>query len=316
MSARRAFLFPGQASQEVGMGCDLCARFPVARTLFAQADEILGFPLSRICFDGPLEALSQTAVTQPAVYVHSVAAARLLADRGITPDVVAGHSLGEYSALTVAGVLDFAAGLALVRERGRLMQEAGRLRPGKMAAVVGLDDAVVVSLCAGIDGGVVPANFNAPGQVVLSGEAVAVERAAAAAQRAGARRVVELPVSGAFHSPLMASAAHALAELLEGTRFAPPSVPVVANVTAAPETDPEVLRRLLVAQVTAPVRWTESVTALASLGVGRALEVGPGAVLKGLVRRIARDLEVTTAGTADEIEGVDATVAEERRWRN
>lgn len=298
------------------MGCDLCARFPIARTLFAQADEILGFPLSRTCFEGPLETLSQTAITQPAIYVHSVAAARLLADRGITPDVVAGHSLGEYSALTVAGVIDFAAGLALVRERGRLMQEAGRLRPGKMAAVLGLDDAVVLSLCAEIGGGVVPANLNAPGQVVLSGEAAAVERAAAAAQRAGARRVIELPVSGAFHSPLMASAAQALAKLLAGTRFAPPSVPVVANVTAAPEADPQVLRRLLVTQMTAPVRWTESVLALAGLGVRRALEVGPGAVLKGLVRRIARDLEVTTVGTADEIEGVDATVAEEERWRN
>ena len=308
MSARRAFLFPGQASQFVGMGADLRERFPEVREIYEEADGILGLELSRICFQGPMERLSRTEITQPAVYVHSVAAARLLAARGIDPDAVAGHSLGEYSALTAAGVLDFPEGLALVRERGRLMQAAGVERPGKMAAVLGLDDGVVTGLCEGIGPQVVPANFNAPGQVVLSGEAAAVEEAIAAAEGAGARRVVELPVSGAFHSPLMGAAAEGLAERLEATRFRPPSVPVVTNVTAAPETDPEALRRLLVEQMTAPVRWTESVQALASMGVENAFEVGPGSVLKGLVRRILRDLRVETAGTSEEMDALETGV--------
>lgn len=308
MSARRAFLFPGQASQFVGMGADLRERFPEVRELYEEADGILGFELSRVCFQGPMERLSQTEITQPAVYVHSVAAARLLAARGLHPAAVAGHSLGEYSALTAAGALDFPQGLALVLERGRLMQAAGVERPGKMAAVLGLDDAVVTGLCEGMGPQVVAANFNAPGQVVLSGEAAAVGAAMAAAEGAGARRVVELPVSGAFHSPLMAGAAEKLAERLEATPFRPPSVPVVNNVTAAPETDPGVLRRLLVEQMTAPVRWTESVQALASMGVDRAFEVGPGSVLKGLVRRILRDLRVETAGTAEEMDALETGV--------
>ena len=308
MSGLRAFLFPGQASQFVGMGADLRERFPEIRELYEEADGILGFELSRVCFRGPMERLSQTGITQPAVYVHSIAAVRLLAARGIHPDAVAGHSLGEYSALTAAGVIDFPEGLALVRERGRLMQAAGVERPGRMAAVIGLDDAAVTGLCDRIGAQVVPANFNAPGQVVLSGAAAAVEEAMAAAEGAGARRVVALPVSGAFHSPLMESAAEGLAERLAATRFRPPSVPVVANVTAAPETDPEVLRRLLVEQMTGPVRWTESVQALASMGVDSALEVGPGSVLKGLVRRILRDLRVETAGTAGEMDALETGV--------
>ena len=308
MSARRAFLFPGQASQFVGMGADLRERFPEVRELYEEADGILGFELSRVCFQGPMERLSQTEITQPAVYVHSVAAARLLAARGLHPAAVAGHSLGEYSALTAAGVVDFHQGLVLVRERGRLMQAAGVERPGRMAAVLGLDDAAVTALCEAIGPQVVPANFNAPGQVVLSGEAAAVGEAMAAAEAAGARRVVELPVSGAFHSPLMEGAAEGLAERLEATRFRPPSVPVVTNVTAAPETDPGALRRLLVEQMTAPVRWTESVQALASMGVDGAFEVGPGSVLKGLVRRILRDLRVDTAGTAGEMDALETGV--------
>ena len=308
MSARRAFLFPGQASQFVGMGADLRERFPEVRELYEEADGILGFELSRVCFQGPMERLSQTEITQPAVYVHSVAAARLLAARGLHPAVVAGHSLGEYSALTAAGALDFPQGLALVRERGRLMQAAGVERPGRMAAVLGLDDAIVTGLCEGIGPQVVPANFNAPGQVVLSGEAAAVGEAMAAAEGAGARRVVALPVSGAFHSPLMETAAEGLAERLATIPFRPPSVPVVTNVTAAPETDPEALRRLLVEQMTAPVRWTESVQVLASMGVDRAFEVGPGSVLKGLVRRILRELRVETAGTAGEMDALETGV--------
>jgi [acyl-carrier-protein] S-malonyltransferase len=302
----KAFLFPGQASQDVGMGQDLYQRFPEAKALFDQADAILGFALTELCFSGPMEELSKTSVTQPAVYVHSVVAARLLVARGHSPDVVAGHSLGEYSALTAAGVLDFAEGLALVRERGRLMQEAGRERPGAMAAILGLEDDVVVRLCEEAGPVVVPANFNSPGQVVISGETEAVQRACEAATVAGASKVVPLPVSGAFHSPLMAPVAEALAGRLEETTFATPAVPVVANVTAAPETDPQALRRLLVEQVTAPVRWAESVLALAGMGVDQAIETGPGAVLRGLGRRITRDIKITTAGTADEIDGLVA----------
>ena len=299
----KAFLFPGQASQDVGMGQDLYERFAEARALFDEADAILGFALTEVCFFGPMEKLSQTSVTQPAVYVHSVVAARLLAARGLTPDVVAGHSLGEYSALTAAGALGFADGLAMVRERGRLMQEAGRERSGAMTAVLGLDDDVVVRLCDEAGPGVVPANFNSPGQVVISGEVDAVNSAAEAATAAGASKVVPLPVSGAFHSPLMEPAAQALAGRLESTDFATPTVPVVANVTAAPETDPQRLRQLLLEQVTAPVRWTESILALAGMGVDRAIEAGPGSVLRGLGRRITRDIKISTAGTADEIEG-------------
>lgn len=302
----KAFLFPGQASQDVGMGKDLYERFPEARALFDEADGILGFALSEVCFSGPMEELSQTSVTQPAVYVHSVIAARLLAARGQTPEVVAGHSLGEYSALTAAGVLAFDEGLALVRERGSLMQEAGQARPGAMAAILGLDDADVVRICDDAGPGVVPANFNSPGQVVISGETDAVATASEAAGAAGASRVVPLPVSGAFHSPLMQPAADALATRLEATAFQTPNVPVVCNVTAAVETDPARLRQLLVEQVTAPVRWTESVLALAAMGVDTAIESGPGAVLRGLGRRISRDIKVSTAGTADEIDSLAA----------
>ncbi|HJP33630.1 MAG: ACP S-malonyltransferase [Candidatus Latescibacteria bacterium] len=300
----KAFLFPGQASQDVGMGQDLYERFAEARTMFDEADEVLGFGLTELCFSGPMEELSQTSVTQPAVYVHSVVAAHLLGARGVTPDIVAGHSLGEYSALTAAGALSFTEGLSLVHERGRLMQEAGRAQPGAMAAILGLEDDVVVRLCDEAGPGVVPANFNSPGQVVISGEAAAVTIASESATSAGAMKVVPLPVSGAFHSPLMAPAAAALAERLEGTEFTSPRVPIVTNVTAAPETEPESLRRLLVEQVTAPVRWAESVLTLAGLGVDRAIEAGPGSVLRGLGRRITRDIKISTAGTADEIDGL------------
>ena len=302
----RAFLFPGQASQAIGMGQDLVARFPEAQALFAEADRVLGFELSKICFEGPMEELTQTSVTQPAVYVHSVAVARLLAARGLVPEAVAGHSLGEYSALTAAGVFDFEVGLLLVRERGRLMQETGHQQPGTMAAVLGLDDDVVRELCAQVGPDVVPANFNCPGQIVISGAVEAVEKAGQAAAAAGATRVVALPVSGAFQSPLMAPAAEPLAERLAETPFAPPSVPVINNVTATPETDPDQLRQRLVEQMTAPVLWTASILRLREMGIDEALEVGPGSVLKGLGRRITRELKITTAGTVEDLDGLDA----------
>ncbi len=248
-----------------------------------------------------MEELSKTSVTQPAVFLHSVVCARLLAEQGITPAIVAGHSLGEYSALVAAGVLEFTSALKLVRRRGELMEEAGTVRPGAMSAILGLDDEVVVSLCADDAGVVVAANFNAPGQLVISGEADAVARVGAAAGEAGAKRVVDLPVSGAFHSELMAPAAEEMSQLLRATTFSAPSVPVITNVTAAPETDAGRLQELLVEQMTAPVRWTDSVKAVVAADLTEALEVGPGGVLKGLVRRIDRRLSVRTMGTAEEL---------------
>lgn len=299
----RAFLFPGQGSQAVGMARDLCERCESVRARFAEADEVLGFALSALCFEGPAEQLAQTHITQPAVFVHSVAVGELLAAAGLQPAAVAGHSLGEYSALVAAGVLPFAEALTLVGTRGRLMREAGRARPGTMAAVIGLDDDRVAALCqrAAEVGVAVPANFNAPGQVVVSGERGAVARVCELATQAGARRVVELAVSGAFHSPLMESAAAQMTPLLQAASFARPQVPVLTNVSAAPVEDPETLRLHLIEQITHPVRWSATVQRLAALGIGRALEVGPGGVLRGLVRRTAPKLAVALAGTVEEI---------------
>ena len=299
----RAFLFPGQGSQAVGMARDLCERCESVRARFAEADEVLGFALSALCFEGPAEQLAQTHITQPAVFVHSVAVGELLAAAGLQPAAVAGHSLGEYSALVAAGVLPFAEALTLVGTRGRLMREAGRARPGTMAAVIGLDDDRVAALCqrAAEVGVAVPANFNAPGQVVVSGERGAVARVSELATQAGARRVVELAVSGAFHSPLMESAAAQMTPLLQAASFARPQVPVLTNVSAAPVENPETLRLHLIEQITRPVRWSATVQRLAAMGIGRALEVGPGGVLRGLVRRTAPKLAVALAGTVEEI---------------
>ena len=301
--ATYAFLFPGQASQFVGMARDLHERFAAVRDLFAAADETLGFPLSELCFSGPEEELRQTAVTQPAVFVHSVAVWQLLGGKELEPVCTAGHSLGEYSALVAAGALEFDAGLELVKRRGQLMQEAGQERPGSMAAIIGLEDKKVSELCqqAAETGIVVAANFNAPGQVVVSGEKVGVERLGQLAQEAEAKRVVELPVSGAFHSPLMEPAARQMEGLLREAEIRAPRVPVITNVSARPVDDPEELRQHLIDQITHPVRWTESMCCLGGMGVQRALEIGPGAVLKGLMRRIERGIEVLGAGKAEEI---------------
>lgn len=298
-----AYIFPGQASQVVGMAADLHTAYDGTRALFARADEVLGFALSDLCFNGPEERLGQTVVTQPAVFVHSVAAFQLLEQQDLQPVVVAGHSLGEYSALVAAGALDFEAGLELVKHRSRFMQEAGDAQPGAMAALIGLEDADVVALCArAADAGtVVAANFNAPGQVVVSGEKAAVARLGELAREAGVKRFVELAVSGAFHSPLMQPAAEQMRALLEAAPIRAPRVPVITNVSAAAIEDPEILRGDLIKQITHSVRWTESMTTLAEMGVARAIEVGPGAVLKGLMRRITREVEVLGAGTAADI---------------
>ena len=296
------------------MGQDLYDRFPEARALFDAADEALGFSLTSRMFgaDGDeaaeREALQQTDVTQPALYVHSLAAAAVLEQRGHLPDQVAGHSLGEYSALATAGALGFSDGLHLVRLRGTLMAEAGKERPGTMAAVLGLDDDVVATVCeeASHKGSVVQAaNFNAPGQVVISGDKDAVARASENLKAQGARRVVPLPVSGAFHSPLMESARDGLREALLETDVQAPRCPVYLNVTASPTSDPEEIRKRLLEQLTAPVRWSETLQRMQQDGAARFVEVGTGNVLTGLVRRtLGRDVETATVGTADEVDEV------------
>ena len=303
-----AFIFPGQASQFVGMAQDLHAQHEGVQNLFAIADGILGFELSAVCFGGPEEQLAQTVVTQPAVFVHSIAAYELLADRGVRPSILAGHSLGEYSALVAAGALDFETALELVRERSRAMQEAGETRPGAMAAIIGPKDSDVIALCEQVadTGVVVAANFNAPGQVVVSGEREAIARLGVLAIESGVKRFVELPVNGAFHSPLMQPAADRMQDLLRDAHIETPRVPVITNVSASPVDDPDILRLDLIKQITHSVRWTESMGALVNAGIERAVEVGPGLVLKGLMRRIAREVTVLAAGTADDIEHTSA----------
>ena len=299
-----AFLFPGQASQAVGMGQDIYQEYPVARRIFDRADEILGFSLTGLCFRGPETELRQTIFTQPAVFVHSVAAWHVLAAAGIEPACVAGHSLGEYSALVAARVLEFEAALKLVERRSQLMQFAGEEQPGGMVAVLGLEDQQVEEICrqGGASGIAVAANFNAPGQVAVSGDMAALERVGELAREAGAKRVIPLEVSGAFHSPLMESAAREMASLLEAARLYSPQRPVITNVAARPVGEAEDLRRHLIEQITHPVRWSESVRCIARMGVECAAEVGPGTVLKGLVRRIERDLQVIEAGTVGGLE--------------
>ena len=300
-----AFLFPGQGSQAPGMAADL-AEIPVARAVLDQADDVLGFSLTELMFGDDPEALKPTEVTQPALYVHSLAASAALAARGVRPAVAAGHSLGEWSALAAVGAVSFADGLRAVRRRGELMARAGDVRPGAMSAVLGLDADTLEAACteatASGPGEVVPANYNDPGQIVVSGDGPAVERAGALATEAGAKRVVPLPVSGAFHSPLMAFARDGLAETLAALEITAPRCPVVLNVTAEPTTDPDEIRRRLLDQLTAPVRWAQSLERMAADGATRFVEVGTGKVLSGLVKRtLGRDAETAQAGTAAEV---------------
>lgn len=291
-------LFPGQGSQHPGMGLELAQTFPEARAVFEEADRALEFGLSRLCFDGPEEELRLTAITQPAILTVSVAAWRVLSTRGLEPALVAGHSLGEYAANVAAGSLSFADAVRTVHLRGRWMQEAVPPGEGAMAALLGLDPQATEAVCReAADGEVVsPANFNAPGQIVIAGHAGAVERAMALALDRGASRAVPLPVSAPFHCTLMRPAEEKLAAHLSGLRFSEPSCPVITNVDAAPTNGAEALRQALMRQVTAPVRWDESMSGLADHGIRRALEIGPGKVLTGLLRRIDRSIRCLPVG--------------------
>jgi [acyl-carrier-protein] S-malonyltransferase len=301
-----ALLFPGQGSQEVGMGRDVCEASPAARAVFERADAALGLPLAKLCFEGPEQELRRTEIQQPALLTTSIALLRALEEQGpLAPSYLLGHSLGEYTALVAAGALAFEDAVTLVHARGRFMQEAVAPGRGAMAAVLGIGADAVAEACrraARETGGVVsPANLNAPEQTVIAGEAQAVERATVLAKAAGAKRTVALAVSAPFHCALMKPAAEKLAAELARVRFAAPKPPVLTNVEAEPNADPARIPALLAAQVTAPVRFVECVRKLAALGVRRVVEVGPGGVLNGLVARIERSLERERAGTLAEL---------------
>jgi [acyl-carrier-protein] S-malonyltransferase len=298
--SQTAFLFPGQGSQYVGMGQDLYETYPEARATFDQADEVLGFALSDLCFNGPGEILKGTINTQPAIFVTSVALLRALeSKKSQTPGFVAGHSLGEYSALVAAGAMDLATGLQLVRERGRLMKEAGERSPGGMAAVLGLETEAVNDVCRRAreeTGGVIQvANYNSPGQIVISGDFRTRDVAIELAKAEGARRVVPLAVSIASHSPLMECIVDEFRQAVEAVEFRRPAVPVVANVSAAPLESVEALREELVQQLTSPVRWVESIRYMIGQGVTEFVEIGPKDVLKKLMRRIDKSVQAMSA---------------------
>lgn len=283
----KAFVFPGQGAQFVGMGKDLYESNETARNLFEKANEILGFRITDLMFEGTDEDLRRTDITQPAVFLHSVVLAKSLGDE-FAPDMTAGHSLGEFSALVAAGALDFEDGLRLVSARAHAMQKACELKPSTMAAIIGLPDEKVEEIVAGVDGVVVCANYNCPGQIVISGEEEAIDAACKLLSEAGARRALKLKVGGAFHSPCMEPARAELAEAIERTNFHTPKCPVYQNVDAKPHTDPAEIKANLIAQLTAPVRWTQSVQNMVADGAVEFTELGPGKVLQGLIAKIDR----------------------------
>ena len=290
----KAAVFPGQGAQFVGMGKDLYEQSALAKSYFEKANDILGFRITDVMFEGDAEALKRTEVTQPAIFIHSVVEALLEGD-SFNPSMVAGHSLGEFSALVAAGVLTFEDGLKLVAQRAQAMQEACGLQRGTMAAVLCLEDAVVEEVCDSIEGVVVAANYNCPGQLVISGAYEAVEYACEKMKEAGAKRALILPVGGAFHSPLMAPAKEALASAIEATTFSSPKCPIYQNVSATAVTDSELLKAQLIAQLTAPVKWTQSVQQMIEDGATSFTEYGPGKVLQGLIKKIDRSAEVASA---------------------
>ena len=293
----KAYIFPGQGAQFSGMGLDLYEKSPLAQELFEQANQILGFKITDIMFEGSAEDLKETKVTQPAIFLHSVILAKTLGDT-FKPDMVAGHSLGEFSALVANGALNFEDGLRLVSQRALAMQKACEIQPSTMAAVLGLEDAIVENVCSNIDGVVVAANYNCPGQLVISGEIDAINKACEAMKEAGAKRALVLPVGGAFHSPLMEPAREELAAAIENTHFSKPSCPIYQNVTANAVIDETAIKANLISQLTAPVRWTQSVQQMIADGATLFTEVGPGNVLQGLVKKINREAQTASATNA------------------
>lgn len=301
-----AYVFPGQGSQRIGMGRDLYDNFDSSRAVFEQADAVLGFPLSRLCFEGPEDELRQTINAQPALVAISFAclkaAQELAADRLPSPAFVAGHSLGEYTALAAAGVLDFATAVYLARERGRLMHEAGQLNPGGMAAIIGFDESSLAEVCK--ETGTWLANINCPGQIAISGAQENLTKAAALAEARGASRCIVLQVSGAFHTPLMQSAAQGIAEIIAGLSFNNPAVPIIANTTAEPLTDAGQVKAELLRQLCNSVRWRRSIEYMISNGVSTFIEIGPGKVLTGLTKRINKDVKTMNMGDVSEIKSI------------
>ena len=290
----KAYVFPGQGAQFSGMGKDLYDNNPLAKEMFDKANEILGFEITKIMFSGTDEELKQTKVTQPAIFLHSTILAACLGD-DFKPNMVAGHSLGELSALVANNTLSFENALKIVSKRAMAMQQACENEPSTMAAIIGLEDAIVEEVCEKVDGVVVAANYNCPGQLVISGTVPAVQKACEVLTESGARRALLLPVGGAFHSPLMESAREELAKAIESTEFSSPSCPVYQNVVAKAVTDPEEIKTNLIAQLTSPVRWTQTMQAMIADGASEVVEVGPGKVLQGLFKKVDRKFQTSSA---------------------
>jgi len=287
----KAYVFPGQGAQYPGMGKDLYEKSTIAKELFERANEILGFDITQIMFHGTVEDLKQTNVTQPAIFLHSVLLAKTI--ENFFPDMIAGHSLGEFSALVANGALSFEDGLELVSKRAAAMQKACEIEPSTMAAIVGLTDDEVEKVCGNVEGIVVPANYNCPGQLVISGSEESIDKACEELKEKGARRALKLPVGGAFHSPFMEPAREELASAIESTLFSQPVCPVYQNVNAKPVSDPEVIKKNLVDQLTAPVKWTQIVQNMIADGATSFTEIGPGKVLQGLIKKVDRSAETS-----------------------